>query len=69
MSPQSSSAAQVADSDRFVMPASAPSLAVDAKRPVLTVVSLPPEPTEAAIDPAERDRQASLEMLHRLVMG
>ena len=38
------------------------------ERPVLHVISLPDTPA-ANTDPAERDRQASIDFLHRLVMG
>ena len=40
-----------------------------AAKPTLYVVSVPEATPEPAIGGAEHDRQASLDLLHRLVMG
>ena len=41
----------------------------DRKKPTLYVVSCPEPMPAACADAAEQDRQASLDLLHRLVMG
>ena len=69
MSPQASTAVTTHDDERAAECDRKAYPAASLQKPTLYVVSLPDASRGADVDPAERDRQASLDLLHRLVMG
>lgn len=69
MSPRTSTADHLTQAERPLPPEQKAHPAGDTQKPTLYVVNVPDAVPESCVDSAERDRQASLELLHRLVMG
>ena len=69
MSSQASTTVTVRDEERPAPHHSKVEQAAGSRKPTLYVVSVPETTRGGCVDTAEQDRQASLELLHRMVMG